>query len=175
LNFKKIPIESNFWISHVDNHEEIKKKILDAIATMGRHNIIEDGQSIFNTDWHLSNKYQRPYWDIALPLINKHNENLENCFLSNGKIQIKNYWFQQYELNNYHNWHIHDLMFSNIYYVSLPQNSATTFSLDKKEFVVEVQEGDIVTFPSVFEHCSKPNKTEEVKTIISYNSVLFLY
>jgi hypothetical protein len=172
LNFKKLPIETNFWVSNVNNHGEIKPKILDAIASMGEHNLIEFNQKIFNTDWHLGSNYARPYWDIVLPLVTQHHKNIEDCFLGTEEIKMHSYWFQQYKLNDYHGWHSHGTMFSNIYYVALPQSSVTTFSFNKKEFTVEVQEGDIVTFPSAFEHCSKPSTTQEIKTIISYNSFL---
>ena len=172
MNFKKLPIETNFWVSSTNNHGEIKPKILDAIASMGEHSLIEAKQKIFNTDWHLNSNYARPYWSIVFPLVAQHHKNIEDCFSGNEEIKTQNYWFQQYKLNDHHDWHSHATMFSNIYYVSLPQNSVTTFSFNKKEFTIEVQEGDIVTFPSVFEHCSKPNTTQEIKTIISYNSFL---
>jgi ectoine hydroxylase-related dioxygenase (phytanoyl-CoA dioxygenase family) len=38
-----------------------------------------------------------------------------------------------------------------------------------EEFQIDVKEGDYVVFPSMLKHCSKPNETQERKTIIALN------
>ena len=40
-----------------------------------------------------------------------------------------------------------------------------------KEFDIDVQEGDILTFPSSYLHCSKPNKSDFTKTIIGFDII----
>ena len=80
-------------------------------------------------------------------------------------------WYQQYKKGDYHGWHRHpNNTFSNVYYVSLPKNSASTsFRYSGKEFEINVKEGQILTFPSYLEHCSKPNPSDQIKTVISFN------
>jgi uncharacterized RmlC-like cupin family protein len=83
---------------------------------------------------------------------------------------LSNYWFQQYENGDYHGTHVHDTPFSSVYYIELPGESPrTTLKLFGKEYQIEVQEGDILTFPGFIPHESKENKNTR-KTIIAFNS-----
>ncbi len=170
--FKKVSMQTDIWITSNSEHHQIKQKILDAILSMGIHSNIECGQKISNTDWHLSPNTKRPYWEIIASLLEQHHSSIEGNFTTGKKIQTRNYWFQQYGLNDFHEWHLHDSAFSNIYYVELPYGSATTFRSTAGEFTINVEEGDLITFPSIFEHCSKPNKNNETKTVIAYNSFI---
>jgi len=62
-------------------------------------------------------------------------------------------------------------LYSNIYYLDLPEGtSKTTFKFIDKEFEVDVEEGDILTFPGSMLHCSKPNTSEHTKTVIAFNT-----
>jgi ectoine hydroxylase-related dioxygenase (phytanoyl-CoA dioxygenase family) len=46
----------------------------------------------------------------------------------------------------------------------------TSFKLfDKSEIEIEMNEGEILIFPSYLEHISKSNKSDKIKTIISFN------
>lgn len=86
---------------------------------------------------------------------------------------IKELWYQQYVNNSFHDWHVHDgSLWSNIYYVELNDDSLTTEFIDpisKKILKFDVQEGDIITFPSLLIHKSPLNLTNTRKTIISWN------
>jgi hypothetical protein len=156
----------------VDNHAQLKKKILAAISTMGTHSLIDHDQKISNSDWHLSPNFARPYAAHIDGLITNHlNKLMQASGVSeNDKLSLKNYWFQQYAEGDHHDWHIHGgCVFSNVYYVDLPKNAAkTTFKYGSEIFSVDVEEGYILSFPSCYSHCSKPNEAS-TKTIISFN------
>jgi hypothetical protein len=167
-------IETPFFIYKVENHQEIKKFILKEIANMGKYSFQNKGQILSNTDWHLGNNFDRKYLNVVGSVLMDHCKEIKNTYLqqSNYTIEIGSIWFQQYEYLDYHEWHYHGkCSFSNVYYVELPNDGAkTSFSLFGKEFELDVKEGQIITFPGCFMHCSKPNQSNERKTVISFNS-----
>jgi hypothetical protein len=63
---------------NIKNHKDIKPLILDAINSMEVFSMVDTGQKISNTDWHLTNGYNRPYYSYIEPLINEINSNLKN-------------------------------------------------------------------------------------------------
>ena len=166
-------IETPVLITSIENHLEIKNDILNGIDAMGTHNLIENKDKISNTDWHLPPSVNRSYGQFFEPVFNKTLNNINEFFgykKYEQKLSLKNYWFQQYKKDDTHNWHIHnESLFSNVYYVELPNESAkTTFLIGNKEIEIDVKEGDVLTFPSCFLHCSKPNGHGR-KTVISFN------
>jgi hypothetical protein len=171
MNEVKIVIEKcPIFITKVSNHNLIKKDILDNISRMDRFGLVTKGQSLTNTDWFTPTSVERPYIPIVVPVIEHHNKMLEQVI--KGKIDIDNIWFQQYDKGDYHSWHVHGKsVFSNVYYVDLNnQNPKTSFRILDQEVDVEVEEGSIVTFPSFIAHCSKINQSDNIKTVISFNS-----
>lgn len=161
-----------FFIDKISNHEEVKPQVLAAIASMGTHSMYEENQNIFNTDWHLLPQVRRPYWDILVPHLKEYYEKLVDVYSPVPcNYGVHTFWFQQYSKGDSHDIHLHDkCTFSSVYYVSLPNGaSKTTFYLGDTEFEVDVEEGDILTFPSSFLHKSKPNPVDEIKTIIAFN------
>ena len=166
INNLNIPI----FVRKNPNHAAIKTNLLAAIISMGKHSICDRSQCISNTDWFLPPNISRPYWDIFLQSALDHIEEIGNHqHFINGR--IVNYWFQQYKQNDFHGWHIHpSCMFSNIYFVELPNDTQTTFNIMGNEVSFAVAEGDILTFPNSLIHCSKPNKSIITKTSIVFNS-----
>lgn len=160
--------------SRVENHEEIKPKLLGAIEELGVHNIVMAHERITNTDWHvrddIPNFRNKKYVEIAMPPIERHLEALQN---KTGLLSptLSKIWFQQYGQGDYHGWHVHGrCMFSNIYYVDLDNDAArTTFRHFGQEFTIDLEEGCILTFPSFMQHCSKHNNSQRMKTVISFN------
>jgi hypothetical protein len=169
---KQVPQSYPFYVYDVPNHTEVKQRILNGISSMGVHSLVEEDQRIANTDWHLSVNYLRPYYEELKNILSAHTQalNLEAKLPEAISLNLRNYWFQQYAEGDYHGWHIHEnSIFSNVYYVNLPTGAAkTSFKVAGKEFEVEVAEGQILTFPSCFLHCSKPNQVG-TKTVISFN------
>ena len=169
---KLFNIPSSLYSSDVIHHSIIKDDILDKIASMGKCSMIESNyQSISNTDWHLDKNTSRPYYDIVEPIIIHHNEEIRQL-LGYSRIRVINYWYQQYERGDFHKWHNHPAcVFSNVYYVSLSDNNPkTTFSYLGEEFSIPVHEGMILTFPGYLIHKSGENTTDDIKTVIAWNS-----
>jgi hypothetical protein len=171
-NNKNIP----FLKYVVKDHAIIKEEILNNIKKMGKFSLIEENliniQKISNTDWHLNESFIRHYRDYLNNIFKDINEYINNLYASNTKLSVTNYWFQQYEKGDYHDWHIHNSsIFSCVYYVDIQENTPkTTFKLfDKSEIEIKMNEGEILIFPSFLEHISKLNKSDKTKTIISFN------
>jgi cupin superfamily acireductone dioxygenase involved in methionine salvage len=166
-----------FILDSVQEHSAMKQTILEAIKSMGTHSLIEPqyNQEIFNTDYHLSAKVRRHYIHLMQPIVIKHLAKASEILSStiNANLISTSIWFQQYEKNNYHGWHWHEeAQYSSVYYLDLPEDASyTTFKYLDEEYEVAVSEGDILTFPSCICHCSKLNKSDKVKTVISFNSV----
>lgn len=160
-----------FFVSIVSNHDNVKMQLLEDISSMGVFGSITNGQSIYNSDWFLNNQIKKAYLPTVIPLFENHNYELAKIFNAKN-VNIENVWFQQYQTGDYHGWHAHpSSLFSNVYYVDLCDDSPkTSFRILNQELEVQVSEGMIITFPSFIQHCSKPNKSSKIKTIISYNS-----
>jgi len=152
---------------------DIKDNVLESINSMGKHQYRNKEQKLSNSDWHLDRDFHRPYMDIVHPFLDVFFKELSETFKS-SKILTHNFWFQQYNENDYHSWHTHsECTYSSVYYVELPYKTATTFKSNGAEFQVEVEEGDYIVFPSCLEHCSKENKSNNRKTVISINLSVF--
>lgn len=162
-----------FFVRAVTEHITLKDKILDKIHSMGTHCIVEPGEQISNTDWHLSSNRERPYWDLVSSVAYEHLNTIGNYLYPDFQSKcthINNYWFQQYLTSDFQDWHTHNMSFSNVYFVELSQpTQSTTFRLGGTEFQVEVREGEILTFPGFVQHTSKPNKGAK-KTVVVFNS-----
>jgi hypothetical protein len=166
-----------FFLQRARDHDEVKDKILAIIDGDRIFGSLTPNESISNTDFYLADMFRQnkceQYWAVILPSIQNHYEEILNV-TGLTAWSVHKYWFQTYKPNDYHKWHVHaGCMFSNVYYLSLPDGAAkTSFSYLGEEFQIEVQEGDILTFPSFLPHCSKENKSTLPKHVISFNSNL---
>jgi hypothetical protein len=165
-------------VTPVANHADIKDKILEGIKQMGTHSLIETPkQKIFNSDWHLQKSYERPYAPYIDAIIKQVYLNILECHeIPKDNISHEcNFWFQQYKKGDYHQTHSHpSSSFSSVYYVDLQGNTPkTSFFIRGKEIelTLPLEEGQVVSFPSFLCHGSKPNKSDRVKTIISWNYI----
>ena len=172
---RRVPVETFFYITQVEEHEIVKPKILEAISQLGINPGPKEeyNSHITNTDWHLPPNLQREYFKICFPLFSNHFNQIKNNYGWWYHEQLKNYWFQQYEKGDWHGMHIHNnCLFSSVYYLELPDGSSkTTFKTPQRTFEVEIKEGEIITFPSIFFHESRENKSEKRKTVVSANFV----
>jgi len=166
-------VSSYVLIGQCPNHINHKIKTLSLIDDIVLSDIHFPGTSISKTDWNLPISMPRHYF-------NHIKSSWEEYFdVIYGSLGYKNYtidlfWFQQYYTNDTHPWHGHGKCnLSSIYYLELPDRSLETEFIDpitKKIFKYEVQEGDIITFPSLLIHRSPINLTANRKTIIAVNS-----
>lgn len=163
-------IEDFIFKSETEDFADTKTSVLSHIESKGKYSILDDHQSISNTDWHIGQMADKGYWQYVSSRVDSHNKGL----LENFKVdtfQVDNFWFQQYETGDYHSWHNHPgCCFSSVLYVELGDSTPrTTFKWMGRSFEVNVKEGDIISFPSFVAHGSKVNKSTR-KTIISYNT-----
>ena len=162
------------FVSDVQDHIRVKEKMLNYLQRKPIYGMIGSKSKIFNTDYYVKNfkEIDNSYYDFINPVLNIHNKSLSEYLKYEEDIVCNALWYQQYQKGDTHTWHRHqDSIFSNIYFVELPEEaSKTTLRFLGKEFQIEVLEGQILTFPSFFEHCSKPSLSERLKTIIGFNS-----
>jgi hypothetical protein len=166
-------IEELFFISKIDNFSEIKHNVLNSIEQMGKFSYCNKFQHISNTDYHLNHNFKRPYTEFIVPCFMPHLIKLNNEFGYN-EYQLKNIWFQQYEKNDFHNWHCHsDCTFTNIAYIELPNKKITTqVKLKGKDIKINVAEGEMLSMPGFLVHGSPINKGAR-KTVVVMNSLHF--
>lgn len=156
--------------SSIDNFAPTKSAVLESIDAGGRYSVMDSGQKISNTDWHLPVTHPKTYWEHLAPKVMAHNQLLIDHFGFHSA-EVTDFWFQQYEIGDYHGFHNHPgCCFSSVLYVELGDTTPrTTFAWAGSNFEVAVNEGDIVSFPSFLCHTSKINQSAR-KTIISFNS-----
>jgi len=172
---KKQIIKDCVYKFKLEDHEEVKQVILDYIKDdpLLPENSFIDKLSKF--DWKQGGDFNRPWVKYFLPFFEKtFNKLLPEMGVA--KIRALNaIWYQQYEKECSHGWHIHDSHFTGVYYLELPKNSPCTEILhpfNKKISKIKAKEGDIIFFPSHIIHRAPVNRGER-KTIISYNLDLF--
>jgi hypothetical protein len=168
---KQYEIPAHIFVSKVPNHQELKPKILEAIEREPSQSVRVSSQKISKTDFFKEPEpeIKRSYYDIIKSPIENHLK--EVCDKLQMQLRQASYfWFQQYEYGDFHNYHTHDTGYSCVYYVQLESESPkTTFIYMGNEFEFNVNEGDILTFPSYLMHRSKPNFSKFTKTIVACN------
>ena len=171
---KKIQIDDCICHSKIKEHLEIRDSILSEIDKTSDSDLEQKDSfytdSISKLDWDISDKLDRPWVKIFLPVFIK---NLEEVITSIGyaKVAIKNVWYQQYLEGDTHGWHIHDDHFTGVYYLEFPEGCSHTEIIspyDFKAVKIDASEGDFVVFPAHYIHRGLPNGNKR-KTIISYN------
>jgi hypothetical protein len=158
----------------IKDHNKHKINLLKLIDSMPKVSFNTKAEEIDKSDWCLNSFYHRKYWDYFFNLLDPWFETMENKYGSNqAKMKIETYWFQQYFKNNFHSWHNHPRChFSSVYYLELYKNELAT---EFKEFnLTDVQEGDIITFPSYLLHRSPINNYKKRKTVIVFNSTVYI-
>jgi len=173
---KKIEVPSLIIKDKFKYHKQYKEKTLDLINSTKdgdwKNNINNAYDNISKLDWNLSKNFERPWVKLIGNFIH---EQLNNFAIEMGyqKIKLTELWYQQYQKEAIHNWHIHSGNYTGVYYLEFDKNSPTTEFLYPNNlnncFTIDVEEGDIIIFPSYFIHRSQKNFIDKIKTIISFN------
>ena len=158
----------------IPDFAEKKQEILLRIADLGVHSLVEKGQNLENTDWYLPSDRRRTYLepvmqDLDIALQKLHDATYFDMPSSKFAPRIVNYWFQQYGLGNFHDWHVHDVMYAAIIYVELDKGAETRFRIKGEEHKMPIEEGQILLFPGLVPHRSPLNTTGKRKTSIALN------
>jgi hypothetical protein len=171
---RKFKLDCAYIISKFESHDVIKEKLLKEIAcSEGEHAISHRAEvDISRTDWYCSSDFSRKWVNCLSPyLLPK----LQKMYLELGYdgLTIPEIWFQQYFNSSQHGWHTHSGNFTNVYYLELPEDSPKTQivnAYNQKDIIeLDVKEGDLAIFPSFVVHRAPINKSNDRKTIISFN------
>ena len=160
------------FVVKVKGHKAFKKYMLNYIKSQSTNRLVEGNDDISNTDWHLSCESDRPYVNKFSKLIEPYLK--EMCVsLKASKFVISNMWYQQYGKNSKHQWHYHGgSNWSAVYFIDLPRDTATQlYDITEQKILDDfnLKEGDLFIFPANVLHRSPPNKSDNIKTIISFN------
>jgi len=166
---KKTLVEVPVFIYTVENHAEVKPELLRLIAETPSSPVHDDGQHIHKSDWNTPTSV-RPYYEKMMEIFKPALLDFQDQ-VGAKRVQMHNYWFQQYEKNGEHDWHNHPkTMYGMVYYVELPDGSPPTNLLANNQVVVpDAKEGDILFFPSILLHRSPPNTGSGRKTSLVMN------
>ena len=161
-------VKSKFY-----EHEKIKDKVLQTIDEYDYPIIDYETTFISKTDWMIPQESFRPYKQHIFPSLGDH---LQKVYSSMGyiRVNIHNLWFQQYTKGAGHKWHIHmDCQWTNVYYIEMPEGAPFLQLIDPRTdqvLDIDVEEGDVLSFPSFITHRSPDMESDTRKTIISCNS-----
>ena len=154
-------------VIRIKEHKKVKPKLMSQIKDMPNQGV----DNVTKSDWSLPKDFNRPYLETFYELISPYMD----LFAKNNHCKswtIHNSWFHEYHKKSNFPWHVHPTcQFANVYFLDLPDKKTTTEILDtdSKLIKVNVEEGDILTFPSFLRHRS-PMITNLQKTIIAFNS-----
>ena len=131
-------------------------------------------KAISHTDFNLPEGFHREYTFYFLKNIYPQ---FKQKFLEHtGQVNmaLHNIWFQWYNQDDYHTCHVHPgCHFTNIYFLKNTNIDLNTqIKFGKKDYKVEIKEGQILTIPSFYLHQSPINNLKEPKIIISFNTTL---
>ena len=166
-------MKSQVWLHKLNNHFEIKEKLLESIEK-SKQTRFDDGTDLISfTDFYDKRELDtKPYFSIFHNNANDFYDELVK-FYCIKEFNIRNGWFQQYFKNDKHQWHYHGgTNISFVYFIELKNKQESTEFYDlinKDVFQMNVSEGDILTFPAYMPHRSPVIKSNNRKTIISCN------
>ena len=167
ITLNNIPVSFLYDVPKAVDHKNI---ILDLIQKIPPNKY----NAISHTDVNLPEGFHREYTFYFLKNIypqfkQKFLEHLGETYMDLNKI-----WFQWYNQNDYHPWHVNPWChFTNIYFLKNTNiNLNTQIKFGKKDYEVEIKEGQILTIPSFYLHQSPINTLKEHKVVISFNTTL---
>ena len=163
---------------NLDNHNLLKYRLIEILTDQKSGTVRPDNRysdEISNTDWFVNTNNKELYWNYLSPYLYPVMKNTYENYIGYHDWKIGEYWFQQYEYNDKHEWHFHPgCLYNNIYYVELGDDGPKTelmVPVTGEIIVADIREGDILIFPSVFKHRSPPNLGGGRKTVISFNVI----
>ena len=169
-------LETPCIIQNLQDHKKIKKDLINLLNET-ESDFLQDnteyfGDLIHRLDWSKSSDFSRKWVEFLKPYLHKQLKKFANK-LGYQDIKFKNLWFQQYNENGKHGWHVHGDNYTGVYYVKFSDKSAKTELIDpfsqNKKIIIDAKEGDVVIFPSYVIHRAQIQKEKTNKTIISFN------
>ena len=158
------------------DHSKFKKEVLTLIKNADdkdwtkKNDYFND--KLLKTDWPDADNPERPWIKLIKDSLQ---EDLTKCanYMGFQSIKLHKMWYQQYAYGDTHNWHTHDANYTGTYYLEFDEKCPTTEFLYPdnllKSFTIDVEEGDILFFPCHLIHRSSVSKSNNIKSIISWN------
>jgi hypothetical protein len=170
---KQFPFNTYYSIGQLKNSSIVNAQLLAMFEQADSEDLKQISSyysdQIDKLDYFKSKDFERTWTKYFYPLLSNYLD--EEALQRNMKDwAVHDIWFQQYETNGTHGWHVHDCNFTAVYYVELPYNAPKTeLILDGCVTTVDVNEGDLLIFPSFISHRAPRNTSEKRKTIVSFN------
>jgi len=170
---KQFEYSSSYYVGELLNHDQYKESLLNKINNASSDSLIQStnyyNDTINRVDWNNSQDMEREWVIESKPYLSNYLTQWTNS-VNFDEWYINQIWFQQYEHQGTHGWHTHGSNFTGVYYVDLPEGTPKTqLVLNNNVIDVNIKEGDILIFPSFVIHRAPPNKSDKIKTIISFN------
>ena len=170
----KTPIQSFLLKTKVEQHKEIKKKVVPLLNTGVPVKEIDHyfGDDVHATDWHIGTDEKRTWVKALTPYLDKV---LLGITMGAGydHFTLDDIWYQKYNQDQTHGWHSHGSNFTGIYYVAYDEDSPATEIVTpwnhKQQVKVDLEEGVLITFPSHVIHRGPQVTNNKTKIIISFN------
>ena len=172
INKTQIP---GFMVStNIEQHAEIKEKVLPFLTTGIQDNTVDDyySDNVHATDWSRARDKDRQWAKIFEPYLN---DILMQVTKSMGYdvFNVDELWYQQYYQDQTHGWHTHGSNFTGVYYIEYAEDSPATQIINSynqdQMMNLDVKEGSMVIFPSYTIHRGPRVTNNTRKTIISFN------
>tara|TARA_B100000378_G_scaffold220643_1_gene184064 strand:+ start:251 stop:772 length:522 start_codon:yes stop_codon:yes gene_type:complete len=163
-----------FYQYKIENWDIKKQQLLKICSSIKFEKQTDITADNLYTDHGNDGRYKNDVVDILKDEIVKfsNESNYKNLILTDA-------WFQQYYRSQFHSPHDHGAIgYSSVTYIKFdrqvhqPTNFIAPFSDpngDKIEFVPDVDEGQIIFFPSTITHYVLPTKTNKKRVILSFN------
>jgi len=171
---KEFDYNSPYFVGKVKNHNKYKQDLIAKINKASCDSLIQNDDyykdNINRVDWNDCHNMERDWVVESKPYLSDYLSEWATS-IHFDEWTINQIWFQQYYNNGSHGWHTHGSNFTGVYYVDLPKETPKTqLALHNGKIVnVDVEEGDVLIFPSYVIHKAPRNKSNKTKTIISFN------
>lgn len=155
-------------LTKVETHNVIKDTLLDLINSQPSGPNDNTNDKVSRLDWYQSEDFTRKLVQYFMPHFNKTYQSLVDK-LGYKTFDVRGIWYQQYEHNDVHEWHLHSDNYTGLYYLEMPNPVETQIYSNDEIIDLPVSEGDLVIFPGYRIHKAPTNVAKTRKTIISFN------
>ena len=170
-----------FYKYKIENWQEKKQKLLEICSTIDfknqeiemRKNIGVNADNLY-TDYGKNNPYTDKVAEILKSELIKFKDDIKF-----KNIEVNSAWFLQYYKSQFHSPHTHGTLgYSSVTYIKFnkKKHQPTIFISPFNdplgnliEYAPEVDEGNIIFFPSMLTHYVLPNKSNDIRIILSFN------
>jgi len=165
ISNSKASLPDHIHIFKVEDHDYWKPRLLESIQKMIDDNNIQLNEKGYYYDFNIP-KAPRTYDKLVEQVLYPYVSELSEMYgLRYDKHST--YWFQQYLQSSDFGWHQHNGHWACVYYLELPEMSEVTEFLNYGQF--DIEEGDVIFFPTFLVHRSPTIKSNLRKTIIATN------